>query len=344
MSLLESLQWHWLWAFVLLPLPLLMRWFSKPVQTEQAALRVSNLQDWSNLQQYDHADANDNRLRLIIASLAWLALVTALARPYQLGDAVAVPTSGRDLLLAVDISGSMQMEDMVIQGMQTDRLKAVKNVVNGFIDQRSGDRLGLILFGTNAYVQAPLTFDRETVRQYLMEAQIGLAGENTAIGDALGLSIKRLLAQPEESRVIILLTDGANTAGEIDPLKAADLAAENKVRVYTVALGADSMVINSLFGSRQVNPSRDLDEGTLTAIAKKTGGAFFRARNYEELQQIYGLIDQLEPTEKDPELYRPQHSLYQWPLASALLLAGLLALMQWLPGFSGGRSGTGFTD
>ncbi|MDP2547338.1 MULTISPECIES: VWA domain-containing protein [unclassified Oceanobacter] len=323
---LASLEWYWPWAFVLLPLPLLIRFLLPAIKPEQAALRVSQLDDWTGQHSNDQQRHTSAWLVLASISLIWCLLVTALARPYQLGDAVALPTSGRDLLLAVDISGSMQREDMVINGQQVDRLSAVKNVVEQFIDQRQGDRLGLILFGSNAYIQTPLTFDRQTVRQYLLEAQIGLAGEQTAIGDAIGLGIKRLLSHPADSRVMVLLTDGANTAGEIEPLRAAALAADNQVRIYTIALGADSMVVPGLFGNRRVNPSRDLDEPTLTEIARQTGGTFFRARNIDELNQIYGLIDQLEPTEKDPEIFRPQRSLYDQPLGLALVLSLLLAL------------------
>jgi len=325
LQLIDGLQWHWPWAFALLPLPVLARLLLKPEKPEQAALRVSQLQSWSSQQQTEHGAAGESLWRLLAIWLIWACLLTALARPYQMGEAISLPQSGRDLMLAVDISGSMQIEDMAIQGAYTTRLHAVKYVLNDFIDQREGDRLGLILFGTNAYVQSPLTFDRETVRQYLLEAQIGLAGEQTAIGDAIGLAVKRLLAQPAESRVLVLLTDGANTAGEVEPIKAAQLAADNQVRIYTIALGSDSMVVPSLFGSRRVNPSKDLDERTLTNIAKLTGGEFYRALNFEQLQQIYDLIDQLEPSEKDPQQFRPQHSLFQWPLAIALIASLLLA-------------------
>ncbi|WP_245582678.1 vWA domain-containing protein [Oceanobacter kriegii] len=327
LAFMESLQWHWPWAFVLLPLPLLARAFLTPRQPQQSALRVSRLQQWSTEQQ-NAGPGRESNLKRLLALLAWCCLVTAVARPFQMGEAVPLPQSGRDLMLAVDISGSMQVEDMQVSGSWTQRLNAVKYVVNDFIDQRQGDRLGLILFGSNAYVQSPLTFDRETVRKYLLEAQIGLAGEQTAIGDAIGLGVKRLLSQPSDSRVIVLLTDGANTAGEVDPVKAAGLAADNQVRIYTIALGADSMVVPSIFGSRRVNPSRDLDETTLTEIARVTGGEFYRARNFEELQKIYDVIDQLEPTEKDPEQFRPQHSLFQWPLGVALTIAMLLWLAQ----------------
>ena len=158
------------------------------------------------------------------------------------------------------------------------------------------------------------------------EAQIGLAGKQTAIGDAIGLTIKRLQSNPEQSRVVILLTDGANTAGEVEPLKAAELAQQSKVKIYTIGLGADAMEVASFFGTRQVNPSRDLDETTLKKMAELTGGHYFRAKDSNQLEQIYALIDELEPTEKDPEIFRPQTNVYYWPLAAALMISFLMAL------------------
>jgi Ca-activated chloride channel family protein len=189
-----------------------------------------------------------------------------------------------------------------------------------------GDRLGLILFGTQAYLQTPLTFDRKTVMTLLNESAIGLAGDNTAIGDAIGLAVKRLKNQPANSRVLILMTDGANTAGEVSPLKAAELAADNQLKIYTIGIGADEMIVRSFFGSHKVNPSRDLDEDTMIKIAKSTGGRYFRARNTDELNNIYMLLDKLEPVEKDKQYFRPRSELYFWPLSLALIITGFLCL------------------
>ncbi|MGB1092438.1 MAG: vWA domain-containing protein [Oceanobacter sp.] len=328
-----SLNWYWPLAFFLLPLPLLIRFLVPEFKRQRSALKVPNLNQWA-------IDTNTATARssswqpLLIPMLAWVLFVTALARPYWLGEEVSKPVSGRDLLLAVDISGSMQQEDMEVNGSRATRLAAVKQVVDEFIQQRESDRVGLILFGSNAYVQSPLTFDHDTVQTYLHEAQIGLAGKETAIGNAIGLGIKRLIDHPAESRVMILLTDGANTAGDVDPEDAAKLAADSKVRIYTIGLGADEMYVRSLFGTRRVNPSQDLDEGLLKNIATTTGGQFFRARDTEELSSIYQLIDQLEPIEQDPEVFRPQQSLYFWPLATALILV----FFNWLIGFSAAQS------
>lgn len=320
------IDWHWPWAFFLLPLPLIIFWLLPKVKRQEAALKVPDLTLWQVSDSRSHIQGQRSWPSYILPSLLWLALLTALARPHILGDSIELPTSGRDLMLAIDISGSMNIEDMQWDNRPVNRLFTVKKVLTDFISQRQGDRLGLVLFGSQAYLQAPLTFDRETIQTLMNEAQIGLAGKQTAIGDAIGLTIKRLQSHPEQSRVVILLTDGANTAGEVQPLKAAELAKQSDMKIYTIGLGADAMEVSSFFGSRQVNPSRDLDEGTLQKIADMTGGHYFRARDSKELEQIYDLIDQLEPTEKDPEIFRPQINIYYWPLGIALLISFIMTL------------------
>ena len=320
------IDWHWLWAFYLLPLPLLIFWLIPKVKRQEAALKVPNLAYWQTSSNAAHIQTESSWPNMILPALLWIALLTALARPHILGETVELPTSGRDLMLAIDLSGSMDIEDMQWKGRPVNRLFTVKKVLNDFVSQRQGDRLGLVLFGSQAYLQSPLTFDWQTVQTLMNEAQIGLAGKKTAIGDAIGLTIKRLQSHPEQSRVVILLTDGANTAGEVKPLKAAELAKQSNVKIYTIGLGADSMEVSSFFGTRQVNPSRDLDEEALQKMADITGGHYFRARDSKELEQIYDMIDQLEPTEKDPEIFRPQINVYFWPLAAALLISFIMAL------------------
>lgn len=214
---------------------------------------------------------------------------------------------------------------MVVNNRQVTRIAVVKAVVDQFIQRRTGDRLGLVLFGSRAYMQSPLTFDRKTVGTLLREAQIGFAGQGTAIGDAIGLATKRLLKRPADQRVLILLTDGANSAGEVPPLKAAELAKQSGVKVYTIGVGAEEFSRPGLFGSnfmsRRINPSADLDEETLRKIADITGGQYFRARDPQELQQIYLELDKLEPMEQEAAQFRPVVSLYWYPLAAAVLLA-----------------------
>ncbi len=318
-----NIEFAWPWLFAALPLPLLALLLPRAPSVEPATLRFpfyAALQ--ANLQSHS---GQRSRLRLLLAITAWLLLVLAAARPQLIGESVHLPVSGRSLMLAVDISGSMQTEDMQIRGRQLSRLTAVKIVAGDFIEQRKGDRIGLILFGDEAYLQAPLTFDRKTVRILLDEAQIGLAGQQTAIGDAIGLAIKRLRKEPASNRVLILLTDGTNTAGNVDPLKAADLAAREDVRIYTIGIGSGEMQVQTPFGVRRV-ATGDLDEGNLKAIAEKTGGRYFRARDTAQLAKIYDLLDRIEPVSKDEQTWRPVNELYFWPLGAALLLSVLIAL------------------
>lgn len=319
------IHFEWPWLLTVLPLPLLIRWLLPASQlAEQAALKVPFLDDFVGFD--SRALSPQKPWRLWLAIAAWVLLVLAVSRPQWLGEPIEQTVSGRDLMLAVDLSGSMEEQDFVINKQRVDRLTATKFVAADFINRRVGDRVGLILFGTQAYLQTPLTFDRKTVTTLLNESAIGLAGDNTAIGDAIGLAVKRLKNQQANSRVLILLTDGANTAGEVSPIKAAELAAENQLKIYTIGIGADEMQVRSFFGSRTVNPSRDLDEKTLTTIADTTGGHYFRARNTEELDKIYQLLDELEPVEKDKQYYRPRSELYPWPLGLALALSVAICL------------------
>jgi Ca-activated chloride channel family protein len=322
------IAFQWPWLALLLPLPFLLRWWlpAKP-QATQSALIVPFLNDFPSHYQPRQVSSNQ-RWPFRIAGFAWIFLVIACTRPQWLGDPLELAVNGRDLLLAVDVSGSMDEKDFIIQGKPYDRLTATKYVVSDFVQRRVGDRLGLILFGTQAYLHVPLTFDRKTVETLLGEAFIGITEDEpqTSIGDAIGLAVKRLKDEKANSRVLVLLTDGANTAGELTPLKAAELAAAHQLKIYTIGIGADEMVVRSLFGSRRVNPSADLDEKTLKAIADTTGGRYFRAHNTEELNQIYQILDQLEPTEKDKQYFRPKSELYFWPLALSLVLATFLAV------------------
>ena len=257
--------------------------------------------------------------------LLWLAIIIAGSQPKWVGDAITLPSSGRDLLLAVDISGSMGTEDMSLSGQMVTRLAAVKAVVGEFVERRRGDRLGLILFGSQAYLQAPLTFDRNTINTLLTETPLGIAGGKTAIGDAIGLSVKRLLDRPAANRVLILLTDGVNNVGEVSPIQAAKLAAQEGITIYTIGFGADQMEVSGLLFNRTVNPSAELDTETLTEIADLTGGLYQRARSTQELASIYLALDELEPIEVDQETYRPEKSLFFWPLGSALVLSLFIA-------------------
>jgi Ca-activated chloride channel family protein len=242
-------------------------------------------------------------------------------------------------MLAVDLSGSMQIEDMVLDGKAVDRFTLIQKVVSDFIERRAGDRIGLILFADAAYLQAPLTQDRRSVAQYLKEAQIGLVGKQTAIGDAIALAVKRFDKVKDSNRVLVLLTDGSNNAGSIVPDQAAAIAAKRGITIYTIGVGADVMERRTLFGRERVNPSMDLDEAQLQRISDATKGRYFRARNTEELEQIYQEIDKLEPVSRDALSYRPQSELFYWPLGLALALSVLLQLQSLLLSVWPGRWG-----
>jgi Ca-activated chloride channel family protein len=321
----------WPYLLLLAPLPLLARWLLPSRRRAQAALTVPDVGQFRP--DTDDGGGTVRRhwpWRLLVLWLVWLALLGAAARPQWTGAPVTLPTTGRDLMLAVDISGSMGTEDMQLGNRLVNRLTVVKNVVSEFVEERQGDRVGLILFGTNAYLQAPLTFDLASVNRLLTEAPVGIAGGKTAIGDAIGLAVKRLRRRPAGERVLILLTDGANNVGEVGPEKAAELASVEDIRIYTIGVGAESMRMPSIFGvfsSGVVNPSAELDEETLQTIADRTGGRYFRAENTEQLVEIYDLIDAMEPIEQEAETYRPIAALYHWPLGAAWVLAlGLLAV------------------
>ena len=319
-------EFAWPWLFLLLPLPWLVARLLKPATGEAgAALRLPIA-----LSGFDVAGgaAPVARWKRWLALLAWALLVVASMRPQWIGEPIDLARSGRDLMLLVDASGSMDTPDMRIGGQDVTRYGAVKAIAGDFIRRRVGDRLGLIVFGSQAYLLTPLTFDRDTVGKQLAESVVGLPGRETAIGDAVGLAVKRLRERPQDQRVVILLTDGVNDAGELDPTKATDLAVAEKVKVYTIGIGAEAMRINDgFFGSRVVNPSAEIDEKMLADMAQKTGGRYFRARDTAELAQIYRTIDQLEPGADKGQQFRPVDELFFWPLAAAALLAlgGVLA-------------------
>ena len=334
-------EFAWWWVLFVLPLPLLMLLLPARAQAQHVALKVPGVRP-------DHQSSSlkvgRSRWRSILAVLIWILLVVASARPQWLGEPVSIPDEGREMMLAVDLSGSMKIDDMSLNGRQVNRLTMTKSVLHDFIKRRVGDRLGLILFADTAYVQAPLTFDRETVATLLDEAVIGLVGEQTAIGDAIGLAVKRFDEKDESNKVLILLTDGQNTAGNITPEQAKELAVNKGVTVYTIGVGADRMLVQSFFGSRQVNPSQELDEGMLTDIANATGGQYFRARDVEDLESIYQTLDKLEPIEGESRKMRPLTALFYYPLAAALLLSvlpmlGFVANMLMKKLFSGRPAG-----
>ena len=319
----------WPWMLLALPLPFLVRRFMPEKKvTDESGLKVPSFSLFSTLINRPKSEQYSN-WRLWLGLVAWSLLVLASARPELIGDELEIPISGRNLMLAVDLSGSMDAKDFELAGRRVDRLTATKAVASDFITRRKGDRIGLILFGEQAYLQVPLTLDRETVKTLLLESFIGLAGEKTAIGDAITLAVKRIHDQQEmeTNQVLVLLTDGANTAGEIQPIKAAELAKEIGLRIYTIGIGADQMVVSSITGGmRRVNPSADLDERTLRQIAEMTEGRYFRARDTLALQEIYRLLDDIEPVAEPEAGFRPIQSFFFWPLGGSLLISIFLRM------------------
>lgn len=324
----EMIEFAWPYLFLLLPVPLILAFLlPKKSGSETAALRVPDLDDFVILQS-SVAIRKGGYFPLLLCTLTWIALVTAAARPQWIGEPIEIPQTGRDLMLAVDLSGSMMINDFELKGQAVDRLTALKMILGDFIDRRKGDRLGLILFGSQAYLQTPLTFDATTVKQLLMEAVVGLAGKETALGDAIGLAVKQLRDSPQESRVLVLFTDGNNNTGELVPEKAAELAANAKLKVHTVAIGSSEAMVQTLFGTRRVHPSADIDEAALQMIAEKTGGQYFRAYDTKDLVKIYQRLDQIERIEHESKTFRPTAEYYFLPLMAALLLLGSLMVLR----------------
>lgn len=316
----------WPLVFLLLPLPwLILRFQTSTEEQQQSPIYMPGASQWELTQGRVSSNASqrvDSKWIMALVMISWLFFIVALARPQWIGEPIPLPAKGHDLLLAVDLSGSMDMEDMVYQNKRLNRLNTVKLVVRDFLKERQGDRVGLVVFGDAAFIHTPITRDLESVSTLLMEAQVEMAGPNTAIGDAIIKSTEVLRKQPEDARIMILLTDGANTAGEIQPLPAAEIAAKHGIKIYTIGIGADSMTRSSLFGllNNTVNPSKDLDEKTLKSIAEQTAGLYFRAKNPEQLESIYQKINALEPIDQDEQFIHPVKEWFYWPLSLCFLL------------------------
>lgn len=315
------------WPYVLLLLPLIFIvqtvFPGKPAKND-ALLRAPLLPQWQTLHQQTTMAPFQNKLQQFYAFSAWSLLLLACANPEWLGDPLPVQQEGRNILLAVDLSTSMAIPDLQRDDQLINRLDSVKTVAASFIDKRQGDKLGLILFGSKAYLQTPLTFDRKTVHSMLDDATVGLAGDRTAIGDALGLATQKLITESAKSRILILLTDGGNNTGLMEPLEAMELAKRNQVKIYTVGIGASQLQIRNGFGSQTINPSIDLDENLLKRIASKTNGLYFRAEDEAALNAILESINKLEPIRSENKTARPITALFYWPLAAALLFFTLL--------------------
>ncbi len=260
-------------------------------------------------------------LKLILLYIIWALLITAAARPQWVGEPVRIKNYSRDILMVTDISNSMLEADFALRGRRIDRMTAVKLVASDFIKKRTDDRIGLILFGTRAYLQAPVTYDKKSVEDILKNAAPGMAGDSTAIGDALGLALKTLKDSPDkDKKVIILLTDGENNDGALSLPQAINLAKDEGVKVYTIGVGSD---MTQTFFGLMGRPS-GLDEASLQKIAEETQGTYFRAKDTGALVRVYDEIDKLEPSQNEDQFVQETKELYYLPLLMALFLASIL--------------------
>lgn len=303
------------WLLLLLPLPVLARWLLPAHREPRHAVRAPFTDLLANLVGHELSAGAviSRRIRpqWILLTLIWIALVVALARPRWLDEPIVKELPMRDLLVALDLSGSMDTQDFAdAEGIAMDRLSAAKRVLDDFLARREGDRVGLIFFGSAAFVQAPFTDDLDVVRALLDEAQVRMLGPRTMLGDAIGLAINLFDRSELEDRVLIVLTDGNDTASQVPPVRAAEIARDKDVTIYTIAMG-----------DPQAAGEQALDEETLKAIAATTGGAYFHAEDRTQLETIYDSLDQLNPRQVETLSYRPERELYFWPLGMAMVLS-----------------------
>lgn len=308
------------WVLLAIPLPLLI-WFILPHAPLHLSMAVKVPFFPAMLNLVEHEKQLFTKQSYVkVLFISWCLVVIALAGPRWIGEPRTLAHDGYNIMLALDISPSMDINDIITNGQRVTRLTVVKRAARQFIDARNGDKIGLILFGEQAYLLTPLTYDRHNVEMRLDDATVGLAGKSTSIGDALGLAIKRLQNVPDAGRMIILLTDGANNSGVLSPLKAAELARLNGIKVYTIGLHSDidPQSFSGLFLNS--NGNAELDEDTLKAVADKTGGRYFRASDLLSLQRIYQDIDKMARVSQEQATVRPKHEYYPWFLSAGLAL------------------------
>lgn len=321
------------WVLLALPLPIIL-WYCLPRASIPlpTALKVPFFNDL--MPRIESKQIIKGRpTHIIIPMMIWGLLLLALSGPRWIGEPEPLSREGHNIMLALDLSGSMELNDMTLQGQPASRLDVVKRAAAQFVINRTNDKIGLIVFGAQAYLQTPLTYDHQNVMNRIADATVGLAGQSTSIGDALGLAVKRLQHVPPQGRVIILLTDGMNNSGVLAPLKAAELAKENGIKIYTIGLGVENtspQLVDNLFLT--LNPGAELDEETLKEIAKTTHGRYFRASNTQSLHQVYQTINKMETVSQDKNVVRPQQDYYPWPLALAFFI-----FLYWFNRRVGGR-------
>ncbi|MFV0301460.1 MAG: VWA domain-containing protein [Paracoccus sp. (in: a-proteobacteria)] len=304
------------WALLALPLPLLVWWLVPPHRQRVAALRFPffrRIVDTAGAEAAPGAVVmRRGAVQMVAALLIWALVVLAMARPERVGAPVTQQRAARDLVLAIDISGSMDAHDFhAPDGTVKQRLEGVREVVDGFIAGREGERMALIVFGSRAYVQAPLTADLATIRDLLAETEVGMAGPHTALGDSIGLAIRTFEASDIQSRLLILLSDGKDTASRMSPVNAAEIARDRAIEIYTIGVGDPN-----------ASGEDKVDLKTLQDIAARTGGRYFYAEDQAGLGEVYARIDALAPRETETLSYRPRQSLAWLPM----LLAALIGL------------------
>lgn len=312
------IEFAWPWMFLLLPVPLVVWWLLPAYRERQVSIQIpffADVVEATGETPHDGAVVLSRRpLQMVGAVLIWGLLVTAAARPEWVGDPVHHDVSARDLMLAVDISGSMQQQDFkASNGAVLQRLDGVKAVIGDFVARRRGDRVGLIVFGTRAYVQVPFTQDIVTARELLDQTQVGMAGEQTVIGDAIGLAIKTFEASQAPQKLVILLTDGNDTGSKVPPAHAADIAQQRSVTIYTIGVG-----------DPEASGDYRVDLATLREVAARTQGQFFRAEDGAQLEAIYADIDRLAPVKLQSFTWRPRVPMFQWPLGASVVIALVL--------------------
>ena len=312
--------WFFLFPFVVLPF--LVRRIQKqiPEQLGKQALCVPFFRDVLQM-------VADKGNHFFISKfsflfwLGWLFFVIALMRPVFYGQSIFIPNKARQVMLVLDVSGSMRQQDFVLNNQRMTRLGATKIVASDFIKKRKGDAIGLIIFGQEPYVYVPLTQDVKTANDMLQEVGFGIANmESTVIGDALGLALKQMQDIPSDNKVIILLSDGSANAGVLKPEDAISLAKQMNTKIYTIGLGSDEQIVSFGFFAQRINPSADLDEQLLQSIADQTGGKYFRVKKTEDLKDVYAQIDKLEPVDSNGTFVRPQTDLFWIPLCFSMIL------------------------
>ena len=327
-------SFHWPWFALFLPLPLLIwKFWHRPHGATDAYTHADSstllhpalgrlASTFIHSRSLTHAGG---RLQIFMLALLWVALVVCLMRPQWLEPYSEVRTEGYDLMLAIDTSRSMEAMDFTVSGRQVTRMAVIKGVIGRFIKARDGDRIGLVVFGDQAFVLSPMTLDNQAVYKLVDNIVSRMAGDGTAIGDAIGLAVKKLRDRPEGSRILILVTDGENTEGSLPPKLAAQLAAHEGIRIYTIGVGSKGLV-PFMEAGRVTQVKMEIDEELLTEVAGITGGEYFRATDTRALEQIYQRIDALEKTQAEARTALIPRPLYRWPLGLALLALLLLGL------------------